>query len=698
MSLKDLNSFLDFQHIFQITDDNRTEVMREIIKLGLNYGLHVSWDKLNISTCEDTQTFTLERKTKTPLPPPNTPALTEEMISEDNTNNNNTTNSSPLTIPASTPEPVLPLDNSQTQNPHESETTKACTPALLHESATKLINTQNTIEMEIDDLLTRPEPHSSNTINPTSWADETEATLSATADDQSTIDIRNINVEDEQAKILNYCDEIIKCARTPESILNLFIKIRDDPKGPPRSSLKAIFSKISYRDRDFFRTFAKNDLIKGQHQQEYEKIENEFKTNYLKANNIGFITRSTKKKIRVIINKALFAAYLRSTDLTKMKYWQVAQLLEYGFNFFFDPSLPKVDYQELYKKCEELIKMKLPNLPNSPDEVPASIKIKLPKAIPITSPKYTKEVVDCLRAYYNFDLLPPSFFIQRPNLPENPADLKAEVQGIFPLKNRSDLRNLRELVGKLRDHYYVPNKLPESYFNLPPPKLPLPPSYTDLPEYIAQYFPVDNNPERILSGVQILRDENYAVWKLPQDFIKAKRPLPPAHWFSENNGNILPIIDQDKVKEFINQLRGKFFFKLPLGPDWIKEGLIQSEKPNMPDKFSQIEEELGITSDNLHREHPDFKVTIKKIKDNYLGEIPREWIYPQLPDLPNLTSAQEALKSENIELSLPIIEDGTLTNKIKLLRKLFHFEKLPEEFITELESPDPDLTLLPKLF
>ncbi|CAG8764528.1 9143_t:CDS:1, partial [Acaulospora morrowiae] len=50
-----------------------TEVMREIIKLGLNYGLHVSWDKLNISTFEDTHTFTLERKTKTPLPPLNTP-------------------------------------------------------------------------------------------------------------------------------------------------------------------------------------------------------------------------------------------------------------------------------------------------------------------------------------------------------------------------------------------------------------------------------------------------------------------------------------------------------------------------------------------------------------------------------------------------------------------------------------------------
>ena len=134
-----------------------------------------------------------------------------------------------------------------------------------------------------------------------------------------------------------------------------------------------------------------------------------------------------------------------------------------------------------------------------------------------------------------------------------------------------------------------------------------------------------------------------------------------------------------------------------MGPDWIKEGLTQSEKPNIPDKLSLIEEELGITSDKLNRDHPDFNTTIKLIKDNYTGEIPREWISPLLPDLPNLTSTQEILESKDITLSLPIVEDGTLTNKIKLLRKLFHFEKLPEEFIIKPESPDPDLTLLPKL-
>ena len=208
-------------------------------------------------------------------------------------------------------------------------------------------------------------------------------------------------------------------------------------------------------------------MIKGQYQIEYEKIENEFCLNYLKFNNIGYITRTTKKKIRTIINKVLFSAYLRSTDLTTLKFWQIAQLLEYGFNYFMDPTLLKINYQDLYKTCEELIKSKLPNLPLTPDDIPSSIKIKLPKAIPITSYKFTTEIANSLRAFYNFDLLPKTYFIQKPELPNDPTDLKTELQDIFPLLERSDLRNLKKLVEDLREHYYVPNKLPESYFNLP---------------------------------------------------------------------------------------------------------------------------------------------------------------------------------------------------------------------------------------
>ncbi|CAG8543680.1 11851_t:CDS:1, partial [Acaulospora colombiana] len=210
-------------------------------------------------------------------------------------------------------------------------------------------------------------------------------------------------------------------------------------------------------------------------------------------------------------------------------YWQAAQLFEYSFNFFFDSSLPKINYQDLYNKCKELIKMKLPDLPTSPDLILISIKIKLPKAIPITSPKYTREIVQCLRAYYNFDLLFPSYFIKRSNLPENPFHLKVEVQDIFPLTKRADLRAFQTLVDKLREHYYVPNKLPELYFCFLSPKEPLPLFYKDLPKNMIGYFPVSNNVADIKEAVQILRNESYTLKKLPADYIITKRPFPPVH-------------------------------------------------------------------------------------------------------------------------------------------------------------------------
>ncbi|CAG8438559.1 4793_t:CDS:2 [Acaulospora colombiana] len=113
----------------------------------------------------------------------------------------------------------------------------------------------------------------------------------------------------------------------------------------------------------------------------------------------------------------------------------------------------------------------------------------------------------------------------------------------------------------------MPNKLPELYFCPIPPKELFPPSYKDLPKNLIGYFPVSNNVDNIKEAVQILRNESYAIKKLPADYIMIKRSLSPVHWYSENYGIILPINNQDKIKGFIRQLKTEFFFKLPIGPD-----------------------------------------------------------------------------------------------------------------------------------
>jgi hypothetical protein len=554
-------------------------------------------------------------------------------------------------------------------------------------------------QMEIDDQPTSNQQTDSPDSLSTSWANETNQFLEETSSvtPLTPNDIRNKTPPCEQEKILEFCDELNQCERTAKNIVNFFLKIKNDTSSSPRTSLKGIFSKINHRDRDFFRTFAKEELIKGQHQLEYEKIEKEFHINYLKTNNIGYITRSTKRKIKTIINKALFVAFLRSTDLSILKFWQVAQLLDYGFNFFLDPTLSKINYQEIYESCEDLIKQKLPDLPHNPEDIPIRIKIKLPKAIPILHSKDTGEIAGSLRAFYNFDLLPNSYFVKKPDLPNNPLHLNSQFQSIFPLTKRNELANLKSQVDKLREFYYVPNKLPESYFDLPPPKSPLPPSFKDLPSHLVNHFPTNNDPESIKNHVQLLRDNNFAVLRLPLDYIRVKRPLPPPHWYSENNSILLPVTTQEESETLIKDLKAKFFFKLPLSPEWIKENLIQSIKPKLPTDFSTLETELNITKEQLNRDSPDFNYTIKKIKNKYLGNIPREWITPLLPDLPDLNEANSILLENQSPLTLPLLDNPHLNDNIKTLSKYFHFEKLPPNFIIEPESPEPALALLPKI-
>jgi hypothetical protein len=220
----------------------------------------------------------------------------------------------------------------------------------------------------------------------------------------------------------------------------------------------------------------------------------------------------------------------------------------------------------------------------------------------------------------------------------------------------------------------------------------------DLPFELAHHFPIENNPEAIRSVIDLLRTNNYAVKRLPMDYIQVKRPLPPAHWYSENNSILLPINSQEEVKNLIHSLKQKFFFKLPLGPEWINENLVQDERPYVPNTVEELKDQLNITDDQLHRDSPTFPQTIKKIKDTYQGLIPREWILPILPNLPSLIETKEQLEKKDINITLPLVEDQYLTNAIKLLKTHFHFDKLPSTFIIEKESPDPELTLLPSLF
>ena len=77
----------------------------------------------------------------------------------------------------------------------------------------------------------------------------------------------------------------------------------------------------------------------------------------------------------------------------------------------------------------------------------------------------------------------------------------------------------------------------------------LPSDYRDLPHNLAIKFPVLNEIENIKEAVNLLRNNHYIVYRIPNDWIQKKGPLPPPHWHAENNGLTLPITDQYQVKD-----------------------------------------------------------------------------------------------------------------------------------------------------
>jgi hypothetical protein len=369
-------------------------------------------------------------------------------------------------------------------------------------------------------------------------------------------------------------------------------------------------------------------------------------------------------------------------------------MLEYGLNYFIDPTAEKVDYYELLKECETLLHETLPDLPSNPNDISPYIKIRLPHPIPIKQRNLTYETVQILRTHYKFNLLPENYFVSKIPLPDSPKDLKDEVKNAFPITERKQLRSLKQLVESLREFYIVPNKLPQSYFNLPPPKQQLPPTYHSLPSHLAIKFPILNDSTEIKNAVAELR-LTYNVPFLPLDYIRTRTTLPKPFQIEEELGIILPCSSSEESLDLINNLKKKYRFDLPLGPEWINQNIKQYNKPDLPTDFNIIKTEFNL-SDKINKDNSDFKQLINKIHLKYqFTTLPKDWIQSSKPDLPSLSQTLNHLQQNNINITLPIPDNENLSSEIQKLRNIFNFDQLPNDFILETILPDPRPEYLP---
>ncbi|CAG8633865.1 5012_t:CDS:2, partial [Acaulospora morrowiae] len=123
-----------------------------------------------------------------------------------------------------------------------------------------------------------------------------------------------------------------------QKVVEVFKDIKNKSKGSvAQEPYFAIFTK---RDRTFFRSFTKNENLKENHQKEYKSLENKF------------------------------------TDLAKLKFYEIAQLLEFEYNYFLKNNNKTVDYIELLELCKQLLYKSLSPLPETYNQIPIEMIVK----------------------------------------------------------------------------------------------------------------------------------------------------------------------------------------------------------------------------------------------------------------------------------------------------------------------------------
>ena len=278
--------------------------------------------------------------------------------------------------------------------------------------------------------------------------------------------------------------------------------------------------------------------------------------------------------------------FMTNTKFYKMLTKQIYQLIKYYKGFTKDKTIDK--NEDIFDSVQEATAALLQQLPDNPDDIPDNITQKLPFTLSVKQREHTKAIVAALHRVYKFDKLPDAYFTALEPLPNKPENLNPEVKHLFPITDRGQLRDLTYLTRKLRN-YYIFNRIPTSYFDLPPPKKALPAAYQDLEHKYRVHFPIDpQNPETNFTAIMQLLREDYYFQSLPNDYIVAK-PYLPKDPSKINTGIVTyeyPITDKEQAKRFVALMSQRYKFSLPLPPNIMTAN--PTEKPELPEDPKQI--------------------------------------------------------------------------------------------------------------
>ena len=273
------------------------------------------------------------------------------------------------------------------------------------------------------------------------------------------------------------------------------------------------------RDATFFRKYRGSEQDKTAHVSYFEEAVGIQIEEYKKKNEVQFyIGRENIKLIRRNVRILLAWKYLRSRNFDIMDGNKIANCIIHIIWFIFDrekrSKKEDLSYNKIREFCKSNATLKLRQLPENAQKLSQDIIKAAPYPIPIQDRSTIRNIVNYLRKSYNFDKLPDSYFMQRPELPENCQNLRQEVKNEFPIRDTNRLTALNSIRYNLKRFYKVPSRLPDSYFDLPPKKQQqtsyskpaLPTNSTDISLDCEKYLPWKRGGTPDYSFRDLLRD------------------------------------------------------------------------------------------------------------------------------------------------------------------------------------------------
>src|SRR6185312_3914364 len=185
-----------------------------------------------------------------------------------------------------------------------------------------------------------------------------------------------------------------------------------------------------------------------------------------------------------------------------------------------------LEFKALRKLISDIKTNLLQKLPDTPHGLDKQIRSALPFILLLKDRKQIWAAAITLHQAFTFDLLPESYIEdERTSILAHPADLNEATRNLFPITTRAELKKIRQHKQDLQK-YYIFSHIPNTYFNLPPKKLPLPTTPQDLTPSLQRLFPFyPTSSDHFCENINILR-QVYTFQTLPNDYLISKKKLP----------------------------------------------------------------------------------------------------------------------------------------------------------------------------